>query len=98
MKNNAISFKAIHPSEILPHGYKNIYVCLIWDVKIYFTSKARLVSNGNLIGALLPMTYASVVSRDSFRMALMLELLNDFDILCNNVHNAYLATNTREEV
>ena len=65
---------------------------------MYFTIKARLVSNGNIIYALLSMNYASVVSRDSVCMALMLESLNDFDILCTNVHNAYLATNPREEV
>jgi hypothetical protein len=40
-------------------------------------------------------TYSSVVSRDSVRIALMVAALNDLDILSADIGNAYLNAETR---
>ena len=44
------------------------------------------------------MTYASVVSRDSARIAFLLVALNDCDILCGDIGNAYLNAYTTENI
>ena len=44
------------------------------------------------------MVYASVVSRDSVRLAFLLAALNDLDILAADVQNAYLNAPTTEKV
>lgn len=44
------------------------------------------------------MTYASVVSRDTVRIALTLAALNDCEVLCADVQNAYLNAPPKEKV
>ncbi len=44
------------------------------------------------------LTYSSVVSRDSVRIAFMLAALNDVDLLVADIGNAYLNAPTRERV
>jgi hypothetical protein len=44
------------------------------------------------------MTYSSVVSRDSIRIAFLATALNDLDILVADVQNAYLNAPTSEKV
>ena len=44
------------------------------------------------------MTYASVVSRDSVRIVLKLATLNNLDILCADVQNAYSNAKPKERV
>lgn len=73
---------------------------MIFDVKLDagFTRKARLVADGHLIDAPASMTYASVVSRDTVRIALTLAALNDCEVLCADVQNAYLNAPPKEKV
>ncbi len=63
-----------------------------------FTRKARYVANGKMIDAPPSMTYASVVSRDSVRIALTLAALNDLGVQCADVQNAYLNAKPKEHV
>ena len=44
------------------------------------------------------LTYASVVSRDSVRIALLIAALNDLKVLVCDVHNAYLTADCREKI
>ena len=44
------------------------------------------------------MTYSSVVSRESVRIALKIAALNYVDLLDYNIHNAYLMADYREQV
>jgi hypothetical protein len=44
------------------------------------------------------MTYASVVSRDSVRIALTLAALNDLDVMMGNIDNAYLTAPITEKL
>ena len=44
------------------------------------------------------LTYASIVSRDSFRIALTIAALNGPDILSCDIQNAYLTAECRERI
>ncbi|KAI2502131.1 Reverse transcriptase (RNA-dependent DNA polymerase) [Fragilaria crotonensis] len=63
-----------------------------------FKRKARLVANGSETETPAALTYSSVVSRESVRIALLLALLNDLEILVCNTQNTYLTANCREKV
>ena len=65
---------------------------MIFDIKLgeNFRRKARLVGGGHQMVTPASITYLSVVSRDSVRIALTVAALNDLDILTCNIQNAYL--------
>ena len=63
-----------------------------------FRKKARLVALGNRTQTPTTLTYSSVVSRDSVRIALTVAALNDQDILVCDIEGAYLTVKCREKV
>ena len=66
---------------------------MVFDIKMdgKFTRKARLVANGNETQDVPKYDrYASVVSRESVRIAFLYAALNDLDILSCDITNAYL--------
>ena len=72
---------------------------MIFDINIdrKFTRKARLVSDVHTTAAPSPITYSSVVSRESVRITFLLASLNDFDIFACDIGNAYLNSKSREK-
>ena len=84
----------------LPPGYQKITYHMIFDVKMgeNFRRKARFVADGHKTKTPAAMTYSSVVSRDSVRIALTIAALNDLDILACDIQNAYLTADCRERV
>ena len=81
-----------------PVGHRLIDAHMVFDVKADFTRKARLVAGGHLTDPPSSITYASVVSRESVRIAFLLAALNDLDILAADIGNAYLNARTREKI
>ena len=79
-------------------GFQEIKCHMIFDVKMDLTRKARFVAGGHLTEPPASITYSSVVSRDSVRIAFLLAALNDLDILACDVGNAYLNAPCREKV
>jgi len=77
-------------------GYKKIPGHIIWDVKVDFMRKARYVAGGHHTDPPKVMTYSSVVSRESMRIALFLAALNDLGVCLTNIGNAYLTAQTTE--
>jgi hypothetical protein len=72
---------------------------MIFDVKMEdFRRKARFVTGGHTTGTPHAMTYASVVSRDSVRVALTLAALNDLDVKMADMEYAYLKSPITEKV
>jgi hypothetical protein len=55
-----------------------------------FSRKARFVAGGHTTEAPTSMTYSSVVSRESVRLAFLIAALNDIDIISCDMENAYL--------
>ena len=65
---------------------------MIFDIKLgeNFSRKARLVGGGHTTTAPSSITFSSVVSRDSVRIALTISALNEFDILACDIQNTYI--------
>ena len=82
----------------LPPGYQKITCHWVFDVKMgeNFRRKARLVAGGHMTDTPAAMTYLSVVSRDSVRIALTIAALNDLKVMACDIQNAYLTADCRE--
>ena len=72
---------------------------MIFDVKMEdFRRKSRLVAGGHMTDTPENITYASVVSRESVSLALMLAALNALEVKCGDVMNAYITAPITEKV
>ena len=91
MDSVRIAFKFTEDGEA-PVGHQPIKTHIVWDVKMEdFRRKARLVAGGHTTEAPpTHVTYASVVSRESVRIALMAAALNDLEVKTADIKNAYL--------
>jgi hypothetical protein len=56
------------------------------------------VANGNETETPAALTYSSVVTRDSVRIALLVASLNELELLACDIQNAYLTADCREKV
>jgi hypothetical protein len=63
-----------------------------------FTQKARYVARGNTTEAPASITYASMVSRESVRIALTIAALNDLEVKTSDIQNAYLTAPVTEKI
>ena len=98
MKNVEVAFKFLDEGEKMPIGFKQIMCHLIFDIKFDLARKARYVGGGHLTTVSVPMSYSSVVSRDSVQIMFLIAALNDLDINMCDIVNAYLNAETRERV
>jgi hypothetical protein len=82
-----------------PPTYQEIRCHMISDIKMeYFRRNARFVSGGHTTDTPHAMIYASVVSRESVRIALTLSSMNDLDVKMADIENAYLTAPITEKV
>jgi hypothetical protein len=99
MKDVRIAFKCLNPGERAPLDYKWIKCHMIFDIKIEdFRRKARMVAGRHMTGAPTIMTYASVVSRETVRIALTIAALNDLEVKAADILNAYISAPIKEKV
>ena len=98
MKNVSPAFEFLDSGAPAPLFHKYISLHMIFNVKMDFTRKCRLVVGGHMTNPPTSMTYSSVVSRDSVRIAFSIAALNDLDILAADVSNAYIQATTKEKV
>lgn len=100
MKNVRIAFEEWKGEADLPPGYQQIKCHIIFDVKMgeNFRRKARMVAGGHVTETPSALTYSSVVSRDSVRIALTIAALNDLKVLACDIQNAYLTAPCREKI
>ena len=102
MKNVRPAFETWEGSKNdIPPGYQEITCHIIFDVKMgeNFRRKARFVAGGHTTE--VPdtlITYSSVVSRDSVRIALTIAALNDLKVMACDIQNAYLTADCREKI
>jgi len=91
MKEVCIAFNILPDGHVAPNGYQKIHCHMVFDIKMEdFRCKARLVAGGHMTGAPTTITYASVVSRETVRLALTLAALNDLEVKVGDVLNAYI--------
>ncbi len=98
MKNVRVAFRILDDDKNLPVDYQCIPCRLLFDVKLDFTRKTRLVAGGHVTDPPAIITYASVVSRESVCIALLIAALNDCEVLGADISNAYLTAPTTERV
>jgi len=90
MPNVRIAFKIVEPNDTVPIGYTKVPLRMIFDLKLDFTHKARLVEGGHMTNTPTELTYSSVVSRDSIWICFLITTLNNLDIQMTDIGNAYL--------
>jgi hypothetical protein len=72
---------------------------MIFNMKMEdFQQKAWLVAGGHLTQAPVTITYASVVSHETMRLALTFASLNDLEVKVGNVLNTYITAPVMEKV
>ena len=102
MRNVLIAFEEYDGStdDLDKSGYTGIKCHMIFDIKMgeNFRRKARLVAGGHMTKTPSSITYSSVVSRDSVRIALTIAALNDLKVGSCDIQNAYLTAPCREKV
>lgn len=73
--NNATAFKFLNHDEKIPVGSTWTPCNMLFDVKINLTRKARFVAGGHRTDPPSQITYSTVVSRDSVRIAFLIAAL-----------------------
>ena len=92
------ALRVLEDGENIPVGSQFMDLMMIFDVKMDLTQKARLVARGDQVETPSNLTYASIVSRDSIQIALLLSALNGVSLLAADVAGAYLNAPCRERV
>jgi hypothetical protein len=79
-------------------GFQEISCHMVFNVKMDLTRKVRFIAGGHLTEPPSSITYSSVASRDSVRIAFLIAALNNLDITACDVGNAYLNAPCREKI
>ena len=84
----------------LPPIFQFIKCHMIFYIKIreQFRRKARMVADGHMTETPSSLTYSSVVSRDSVKLAFLYATLNGLKVFTCDIQNAYLTAECREKV
>lgn len=98
MKAVSKAFEILDEGARDPVGHTRIDCHIVFDIKADFTRKARFVARGHMTDPTSSITYASVVTRESVRIAFMLAALNDLDVMAADIGNAYLHAPAREKI
>jgi hypothetical protein len=99
MKGVWIAFEILDEKDEDPLvGFTKINCHMVFDIKPDFSRKARFVAGGHMTEPPAEITFASVVSRESVRIAFMLAALNDLDVQAADIGNAYLNAPCREKI
>jgi hypothetical protein len=89
MKNVRIAFDILEDGSLPPEDHQFVRCHMVFDVKMEdFCREARLVAGGHMTKAPATLTYASVVSRETVKLALTVAALNDTDVWAADVLNA----------
>jgi hypothetical protein len=99
MREVCIAFNIMSGGHSAPIGYQKIPCHMIFDMKMEdFQQKTRLVAGSHQTKAPATITYASVVSRETVRLALTFASLNDLEVKVGDVLNAYITAPVKEKV
>ena len=98
MKTISGAFEILDDDTPEPVGFKYIDFHMVFDIKSDFTRKARYVAGGHQTDPPASITYASVVSQESIRIAFMLAALNDLGVMAADISGAYLNAPCKEKI
>ena len=94
-----VAFKILEDDKP-PVGYQYMDCHMVFDVKMEsnFRRKVRLVAGGHMTETPNVPTYASVISRETVRIALTYAALNDLEVKGSDIKNAYLTAPCEEKI
>ena len=98
MNDDRIAFDILDTEDNTPIGYQKIHCHLVFDVKVDFTHKARLVAGWHTTDVTEISNYSNVVSRESVRTSMVIASLNDFKLEAGDIQNAYLTAPCLEKI
>jgi hypothetical protein len=100
MKNVWIAFKILANGDKVPIGFQRMRCHMIFDIKMEDLHwKSQLVGGGhNMTDALATTIIASVVSRETVRIALTLAGLNNLQVKVSDIENAYITAPCTEKI
>ena len=101
MKNVRPAFEVFEGREDdMPKDYQFMRCHMIFNIKFRenFRRKARLEAGGHMTDTPNTLTYSSVVSRDSVRIAQTITALNELSVMACDIENAYLTAEYREKI
>ena len=99
MRNVRIAFDIREKGASPPVGHQFIKCHMIFDVKMEdLRRKARMVAGGHMTDVPPTITYASVVSRETVRIALTMAALHDLNVKTADIMNAYIKAPCAEKV
>jgi Reverse transcriptase (RNA-dependent DNA polymerase) len=84
--------------NVMPPGYQKIDCHMVFDVKMTLKWKAQYVAGGHQMEPTKDITFASVVSRDSIRIAFLVAALNDLELLSADISGTYLNATAAKKV
>ena len=97
MVNVGIAFEILEKEKAIPPGWSKVTGHIIFDCKMDMTRKARWVLDGHKTPDPVHSTYAGVVSREKVRIALTYAALNNLDVTCADIRNAYLHASSSQK-
>ena len=99
MNTVLVAFHILKEGAATPVGYNYMSCHMIFDCKQgTLQRKARYVGDGHKVEEPDCSTYASVVSRESVRLAFLIAALNGLDVLAADAEGAYLNAKSREKL
>ena len=99
LTNIQVAFKILPDGKDPPPGHQFVKCHFVFDIKVEgLKRKARLVAGGHMTEPPEGLTYASVVARDTVRIALTLAALNALEVKTADIQNAYLSAPTSERI
>ena len=96
--DDTLTPEQIRNGKSLYVGNQEISCHIIFDIKMDLTRKARFVAGGRVTETPASITYSSIVSWDSVRIAFLIAALNDLEVMACDVGNAYLNAPCRERI
>ena len=99
MGDVGVAFDILDDDQSVPPGHQKIKCHLVFSIKMEdLKRKARYVAGGHETEPPATLTYASVVSRETVRIALTLAALNALEVKTSDIQNAYLTAPCAEKI
>ena len=99
VENVRLAFEVSPYGKKAPIGHQFVQCHKVFDIKMEdFRHKAKLVTGGPMTEAPATIVYASVVSRDTVRIVLMIVTLNDLKVKLGDILNAYVQAPVTEKL
>ncbi|HSN67417.1 MAG TPA: reverse transcriptase domain-containing protein, partial [Fusibacter sp.] len=99
MKTIMVAFDVLKNGRKVPPGYEYMSGHIVADVKhSTWERKIRWVADGHKLDTPKELTYSSVVSRDSVRIALTMAALHDLKVKSSDISGAFLCSKNRRKL